>query len=121
MASWISMAAKAATMEKMITLTILPPPSSSSLPPKKSENLAQLASMVIAPARDAATVDMRISRCSTCESSWASTPSSSCLLRIRRIPVVTATALCSGFLPVAKALGLSFSMTYTLGIGIDAR
>ena len=45
------------------------------------------------------------------------TAESSSRLRMRIMPVVAATAALRGFRPVAKALGESFSMMYTLGIG----
>src|SRR5574343_1651043 len=40
---------------------------------------------------------------------------------MRMMPVVAATAACSGLRPVAKALGCSSWMTYTRGIGMLAR
>jgi len=44
-----------------------------------------------------------------CESSWARTPSSSCLSNFSNAPVVTAITACCGSRPDAKALicGLS--------------
>ncbi len=65
----------------------------------------------MSPATDAAMVAMRMSRFWTCESSWASTPSSWRRSRSFRIPSVTATAACAGFRPVAKAFGVSDGMT----------
>jgi hypothetical protein len=44
-------------------------------------------------------------------SSCATTPASSSASSACRMPVVTATALCSGLRPVAKAFGWSLSMT----------
>ena len=68
----------------------------------------------------AAIVESRMSLCLMCASSCAITPASSSLLSIRIIPVVTATAAWLGFLPVAKALGVSFSIVYTFGRGMFA-
>ena len=65
----------------------------------------------MAAARVAATEPIRMSRFLTCESSWASTPSSSSALSSLRIPCVTATAAWLGFLPVAKAFGASSGRT----------
>ena len=63
------------------------------------------AANMIAAAIVAATELMRMSRCFTCASSCAMTPSSSWSLRICRIPSVAATAACEGFRPVANAFG----------------
>ena len=46
-----------------------------------------------------------------CESSWASTPSTSRGSSRRQRPVVTATAACFGLRPVANAFGTSVSIT----------
>jgi hypothetical protein len=81
------------------------PRSSSSRPPNMSPHWAAWASMLMAPAMVAATVEIRTSRLRTWESSWASTPSSSASFMIRRMPSVTATAACCGLRPVAKAFG----------------
>lgn len=48
------------------------------------------------------------------------TPSSSSSFRMRRMPVVTTTAALSGFLPVAKALGISVLQMPTSGMGRPA-
>ena len=64
----------------------------------------------MAPASVAAMVEISTSRFVTCDSSWASTPSSSSSSRMRVIPSVTATAACCGFRPVAKALGVSLGI-----------
>ena len=48
--------------------------------------------------------EIRVSRFSTCDSSWASTPSSSSRFMARRRPSVAATAACFGLRPVANAL-----------------
>ena len=53
---------------------------------------------------------IRMSRFLIWASSWARTPSSSSRLRMVISPRVTATAAWAGFLPVAKALGVSLSM-----------
>ena len=50
-------------------------------------------------------VEIRMSRCCTWASSCAITPRSSRGVSRRRIPVVAATAACSGLRPVAKAFG----------------
>ena len=63
---------------------ITPPPSSSSRPPpNKAPQRAILASTITAPAKVAATEPMRMSRCWTWLSSWASTPRSSRGVRMR--------------------------------------
>ena len=72
--------------------------------------IAMLASIEIAPAMVALTVLIRMSRCFTCASSCAITPRISRSLSTRRMPVVAATAACSGLRPVAKALGASSSI-----------
>ena len=77
--------------------------------------------IMIAAASVAATELIRMSRCFTCASSCAITPSSSSSLRICRMPSVAATAACCGLRPVAKALGDACGMTYTFGIGRPAR
>ncbi len=52
-----------------------------------------------------------------CDSSWASTPSSSTRFIFSSRPVVTAMAACWGLRPVAKALGAGSSTMYTRGLG----
>ena len=59
----------------------------------------------------------RTSRLATWESSCASTLSTSCGSSRRQRPVVTATAACFGFRPVAKAFGTSVSTTAIRGLG----
>ena len=76
---------------------------------------------VMAPAIVALMVDSRMSRCLTCASSCAITPRNSRALSARMMPVVAATAACSGLRPVANAFGASSSIRYTLGIGRPAR
>src|ERR1041384_5221635 len=61
------------------------------------------ASIMMTPASAAATLLIRMSRFLTCEISCASTPSNSSRFIRRRMPSVTATTACSGFLPVANA------------------
>ena len=56
----------------------------------------------------------------TCESSWASTPSSSSGSSRRSRPVVTQTTELFWLRPVAKALGMSLSATATRGLGMSA-
>ncbi len=68
----------------------------------------------------AATEPMRMSRLPTWLISWARTPRSSFQSRMRRMPWVTATAAWSGLRPVAKALGCSDGVTYSLGMGMPA-
>ena len=65
------------------------------------------ASAVMAAAIVAATELIRISRCSTCPSSCATTPSISRSSISCRMPVVKATEACAGLRPVANALGES--------------
>jgi hypothetical protein len=77
------------------------------LPPK---SIPKLASAEIAPAIVAEIVEIRMSRCFTCASSCAITPRSSRADSSCRMPVVAATAACSGLRPVAKALGCASSM-----------
>ena len=76
---------------------------------------------MIAAAIVAATELMRMSRCLTCASSWAITPSSSSGPSARRMPSVAATAACCGLRPVANAFGELSGMMYTRGIGSPAR
>ena len=71
---------------------------------------AMCARYVMAPASVAAIVEISTSRLVTCDSSCASTPSSSSSSRTRMMPSVTATAACCGLRPVAKALGVSVGM-----------
>ena len=61
--------------------------------------------MEMAPAMVATTVIISVSRLPTCAISWASTALNSSRFRMRRMPLVTATAGCLGLRPVAKALG----------------
>ncbi len=67
-----------------------------------------------------ATVITSTSRCATCDSSWASTPSSSSAVSMPRMPVVTQTTARSGERPVANALGTGVSATPTRGLGMSA-
>ncbi len=90
----------------------------SSRPPK---NIAKFASAEIAPAIVAEIVEIRMSRCFTCASSCAITPRISRSDSTRRMPVVAATAACSGLRPVANAFGASSLIRYTRGIGRFAR
>ena len=57
-----------------------------------------------------ARVLIRMSWLRMCDSSWASTPSSSTRFIFSSRPVVTATAACFGLRPVAKAFGAWSSM-----------
>ena len=74
-------------------------------PPKIAENWAIIANIEMAPASVATKAMIKVSRLPTWAISWASTPPSSCRVRMRRMPVVTATAACCGLRPVAKAFG----------------
>ena len=71
-------------------------------------------------AKKLATVMISTSRFAMCESSWASTASTSCGSSRRQSPVVTATAACFGLRPVAKALGTSVSTIAIFGLGRSA-
>ena len=62
-----------------------------------------MAMLLITPAMVAATLEMRMSLFLICPTSWASTPLSSFGVSNCMMPVVTATAACFGFLPVANA------------------
>jgi hypothetical protein len=68
-----------------------------------------------------ATEEIRMSRFWTCDSSWASTPSSSRRSRMGRMPWVTATAALLRLRPVAKTFGCGLSDTYSRGMGMPAR
>ena len=95
--------------------------SSSSPPPNIPDHSAMLAMKEMAVAMAAATEPMRMSRCLTCMSSWAITPSSSSLGIWRSRPTVAQTTACLGLRPVAKALGCSLGDTATCGMGRPAR
>ena len=69
------------------------------------KNRARFASIEIAPATVAVMVMINVSRFCTWANSWAITPATSSLERIRNSPVVAATAALWGLRPVAKALG----------------
>ena len=69
------------------------------------------ATIMIAAPIVAATELIRMSRCFTCDSSCAMTPSSCDSLSTRRMPSVAATAACDGFRPVANAFGDGSGMT----------
>ncbi len=122
MAAWISIAASGATTMAASRPRGLPPRLSSLRPPPKiAANCAMRASIMMAAAIVAATELIRMSRFRTCASSCAMTPASSLRSRTRMMPSVAATAACCGLRPVAKALGDASGITYTLGIGSDAR
>ena len=76
-------------------------------PPKK---ISMNEIIEIAPAIVATIELVSVSRFFTCAISWPITARSSCSLRSRVMPVVTATTPFSGLRPVAKALGVGFSM-----------
>ena len=114
-AIWISMAAMGARISMIKPAQALPRLSSSSrLPPNQN---AMRARKVMAAAMVAATELVRMSRFLTCPSSCATTPSSSESFISRRMPAVNATEACSGFRPVAKALGDSLGNQPQLGHG----
>ena len=87
-----------------------PPP-----PPKSALNIAMRARNMIAIAMAAATDEIRMSRCRTCEISCASTPRSSSWFTTWSRPWVTATAACSGLRPVANAFGCCGGADVDLG------
>ena len=71
-------------------------------------------------AKKLATVMISTSRFAMCESSWASTPSSSFWSSRCQRPVVTQTAACFGERPVANAFGTGVSITAIFGFGRSA-
>ena len=71
-------------------------------------------------AKKLAIVITATSRLATCESSCASTPSTSRGSSRFQRPSVTATAACFGLRPVANALGTSVGMIATRGFGRSA-
>ena len=71
-------------------------------------------------AKKPARVMISTSRLAMCESSWASTPSTSCGSSRFQRPVVTATAEFFGLRPVANAFGTSVSITAIFGFGRSA-
>ena len=73
-----------------------------------------------APTSVATIVPSRMSRSRMCDSSWATTPSSSTRFIVSRSPLVTATCEWSGSRPVAKAFGACSGTTYTFGFGMPA-
>jgi hypothetical protein len=83
-------------------------PLRSSPPPKNSAKRARNVMLIPMPA---ATEEIRMSRLATREISWARTPRSSRSSKSCRMPRVTETAACSGFRPVANALGCCISET----------
>ncbi|SHW90828.1 Uncharacterised protein [Mycobacteroides abscessus subsp. abscessus] len=68
-------------------------------------------------ARAPATLEIRMSRLYTCESSCPSTARSSRSLSKSSMPVVQHTAALRGLRPVAKALGALVSLMYNRGMG----
>ena len=75
----------------------------------------------IAVAIAAATEPIRMSRCLTCISSCAITPSTSSGGSVCRSPCVAQTTACFGPRPVANALGCAAGEIATVGIGNPAR
>ena len=91
--------------------------SSSPPPPKKKPNCSMMAARL---AKKLAMVMISTSRCLTCESSCAMTPSSSLGERVRMMPVVAHTVALFCERPRAKAFGISVSATAILGLGRSA-
>ena len=75
----------------------------------------------IAVAIAAATDPIRMSRCFTCMSSWAITPSTSSRVSEESRPWVAHTTALSGLRPVANAFGCWLGEIATVGIGRSAR
>ncbi len=115
MAIWIRPAARGATIHEMRKAKGPNELFRSSLPPKKNANRAR---NVIDMAIPAATDPIRMSWLVTWESSWERTARSSRSSTIWSRPLVTATAACCGFRPVANAFGWAISLTYIRGIGM---
>ena len=91
--------------------------SSSPPPPKKKPNCMIIAAML---AKKLAMVMISTSRCFTCDSSWAITPSSSLGESVRMIPVVAHTVAVFWLRPTANAFGTAMSATAILGFGRSA-
>src|SRR5581483_5083772 len=118
-AIWISIAAIGARIIISSGPNIPPPRSSSSL--RGPNQNAIRASIVMVAASIAATELVRMSRCSTCPSSCATTPSISVSFINCRIPVVNATEACDGLRPVANAFGDCSGISHSLGMGTPIR
>ena len=71
-------------------------------------------------AKKLAMVMISTSRCFTCDSSWAITPSSSLGESVRMMPVVAQTVAVFWLRPMANALGTSVSATAMRGFGRSA-
>ncbi len=71
-------------------------------------------------AKKLAMVMTSTSRCFTCDSSWAITPSSSLGERVRMMPVVAQTVALFWLRPIANAFGTSVSATAMRGFGRSA-
>ena len=97
----------------------LPPPSRlRSLPPPNHIMRVNMSDKIaIAPAVVAATALTNVSRFATCAISWAITPCSWSRSIASKMPVVKAMSACSGFRPVANALGALSTTIATFGIG----
>ena len=108
-------------MVAIIAIGLEPSRSSLRPPPKIAANCIMRAVIMMAAATVAATELIRMSRCFTCASSCAMTPSSSGSVSSRMIPSVAATAAWLGFRPVANAFGELSGITYTFGMGRFAR
>ena len=98
-------------------LSRLPPPKP---PPHMPKYRPQRVISAASIAKKLASVMINTSRFATCESSCASTASTSCGSSLRHSPSVTATAACFGLRPVAKAFGTSLGMIAMRGFGRPA-
>ena len=90
---------------------------SSLSPPKKKPNCRMIAARL---AKKLAMVMISTSRCFTCASSCAITPSSSLGDSVRMMPVVAHTVALFWLRPIAKAFGMSVSATAMRGFGRSA-
>ena len=91
--------------------------SSSPPPPKKKPNCRMIAAI---EAKKLAMVMISTSRCFTCASSWAITPSSSLGESMLMMPVVAHTVALFWERPIAKAFGTWVSATAMRGFGRSA-
>src|SRR5215211_3372410 len=104
----------------MISQTGAPPERSRSPPPNIPPQRPMRISSAATIAKKLEIVMIATSRFAMCESSWATTPSTSARSSRRHRPSVTATTECLGFRPVAKAFGTSVGITATRGFGRSA-
>src|SRR5215217_1056151 len=104
----------------MISQTGAPPDRSRSPPPNIPPQRPMRISSAATIAKKLEMVMIATSRFAMCESSCATTPSTSARSSRRQRPSVTATTECFGFRPVAKAFGTSVGITATRGFGRSA-